>query len=409
VVVLCVSGAGLAAFGPVSVNHGPALFLAGLWALAGAGALLLGGAGVWLAMLLALWLEEKFASRKPGEERADEPEHDSSVPLRERKIFAPRAAPVSARMATAIADAPVASARVAAASPVSRLSSSATSAASAESLPPSAGVSPVLGPTAAAPAYPHAWWPHPRPHSLPLTVAASVLVLVAVYLTAIAFAPLVGGQALLALVPVTVVAAVVLVLAHIFGNHRGVPAAALVASLAGLFIAAANLWLLDALSEAARREADRSNARIEQRNDDTAKAIREELGATASTPTPAAQSPAPNRVAVFGSPSAAWAQLRVETLTDRPNSSGWIGHVYIDTDGKQGAEKAIKILNTRSWQLLESSGRPGHYDRQIASGLIDTNGDFRGLPQNTFDGSKKVWAAGSIKATRNGVPIPAHY
>lgn len=100
-------------------------------------------------------------------------------------------------------------------------------------------------------------------------------------------------------------------------------------------------------------------------------------------------------------------RLRVQTLTDLPNSSGWIGQIYIETDGKQGAEKTIKILNTRNWQLLESSGRPGLYDKQLAWGLIDPNGDFRGLPNDTFDGSKKVWTAGAIKATRAGVPVPS--
>jgi hypothetical protein len=389
-VVLAVSGAALAAFGPLSVEHGPALFLAGLWALAGAGAVVLGGAGVWLAMLLAHWIEEMLPARTPDADEGVEPDAAPAAGLRHRKILAPRAAPPATP------------------GTVTSLPHVSPPVSPAGSGPVSVPMSPSPAHAAAA-ASPQAWWPQPRTHSLALTIAASVVILIAVYLAAVAFAPLEGGQALVALVPVAVCAAVILVLAHINGNHRGVAAAALVVSLAGLFIAAANLWLLNALAEAARREADRSNARIEERIKETAEAIKKELTPPKATPTPTIEPSPGNRAPVFGPPSAAEAQLRVETLTDRPNSSGWIGHVYIDTDGKPGAEKAIKILNTRNWQLLESSGRPGLYDRHIASGLMDKDGDFRGLPGNTFDGSREVWVAGSIRATRNGVPVPAHH
>lgn len=66
-------------------------------------------------------------------------------------------------------------------------------------------------------------------------------------------------------------------------------------------------------------------------------------------------------------------------------------------------------MEDRRWQLLESSGTEGLYDKEIASGVIDDEGRLVGLPQATLTDAKGVWSTMHESVQINGSVPPRSY
>jgi len=86
------------------------------------------------------------------------------------------------------------------------------------------------------------------------------------------------------------------------------------------------------------------------------------------------------------------------------NKEEQVGYIYIDQDGRPGAERMIRI-SSNHWQMLDSSGKPGLYDKLVAEGEISSDGNLDNLPSDAFSDAKKVWKAGNINAYRSNERI----
>ncbi len=196
-------GVALLGAGLIEINHGAALFDAGLWAFYGSGAILLAGVAVWGAIRCAFWLETKLPARKPRlDADADQPPYG-----RKRKVFAPR-------------------------------------------VEFSAKPAPLPDPTPAysPPSYP-AQQQQPiaeRPHEVAFTAAGIILIWVSISFVVLSFFPFVGPIAIFVLIPLTVMSAAVLFAAHMMGKNRSAGALALAFCAVGLIVAFLQVYVFAA-------------------------------------------------------------------------------------------------------------------------------------------------------------------
>lgn len=97
-------------------------------------------------------------------------------------------------------------------------------------------------------------------------------------------------------------------------------------------------------------------------------------------------------------------QARAERTQDMPHES-WDSAIYIDRDGREGAEAVIRMRPGDTWSLTESS-QPGLHDKVVASGAITEDGMLQGLPADAFSGATDVWA--SPGCSIGGEAVPKH-
>lgn len=85
----------------------------------------------------------------------------------------------------------------------------------------------------------------------------------------------------------------------------------------------------------------------------------------------------------------------------------WVGYIYIDLNGSPGADRVIKLLPDRTWELREPSGKVGLYDVKLANGAVIGDGKLDGLPATAFHGARIIWKAGTVATLIEGKRIPS--
>jgi len=93
---------------------------------------------------------------------------------------------------------------------------------------------------------------------------------------------------------------------------------------------------------------------------------------------------------------------RADRTAEMPELS-WESIVYVDRDGREGAEAALRIEPGLRWSFAESN-RPGQHDRVVATGTIGERGQLQGVPADLWVGARGLWSAQAC--TIGGEPVP---
>jgi len=97
---------------------------------------------------------------------------------------------------------------------------------------------------------------------------------------------------------------------------------------------------------------------------------------------------------------------RIDTDNRNDRVIGWI---YLDTNGRDGADICIFIRDNGqvgSWEYAAET-TPGYFAERKYTGTIDHQGKLLEFPINAFSSAESIWKAGSLEATINGQIVPA--
>lgn len=70
-----------------------------------------------------------------------------------------------------------------------------------------------------------------------------------------------------------------------------------------------------------------------------------------------------------------------------------VATLYVDNDGKRGADMCLRIYATRKWRLAAATpGRPGMFNVPVANGVVSADGTLEELHWSFFRDAKGIWS-----------------